>query len=191
MRLAFPQLRLRLPRRSLSIPAGRGGTGGTGSSCTSLSVTKPVLVGEACTPARPRSCDGYVGINWSVEPLYAGCIPKSGAWYECGRAWKTFGISGTSVGTADKDVVETSDVVLVNAALADLARDLERRKGDEKRRRILNPSELSAVVGVVVFSVVVGVDSDSSSLEASRECAESCITHQSALRPPLCRRDVV
>ena len=184
IKLAFPQLRLRRPRRSLSTPAGIGGTGGTVSSWTSVSDTNLDIVGDGCAPARPRSCDGDVGVDWSAKPRYAGCIPKSGAWYEWGRPWKAFGISGTSVGVAVHDVVDTREVVLGKVALTDLGRDRERRNGDEKRRRLFDPSRLPVVVKgwASSFSVVVGVDIDSSSLEASRECAESYIKHQSALR---------
>lgn len=166
---ALPQLRLRLPRRSLSIPAGKGGTGGTESSCTSLSVINPILLGEACTLARCPSFDRDVRVNWSAEDRYAGCIPISGAWYECGRAWKALGMFGTSVGAVVNDMVETSAAELGKSSLADLGRDLERRKGDEKRRRLFASLGMSTVAEerIVVFSVVVGVKIDSSSLEAS------------------------
>lgn len=75
-------------------------------------------------------------------------------------------------------MLDTSEVVLGGAALTDLGRDLERRNGEEKRRRLFGSSALSVAVRgyTVVVSFVVGVDSDSSSLEASRECARSYIT---------------
>jgi hypothetical protein len=74
-------------------------------------------------------------------------------------------------------VVDTSDVVLGKPALADRGRDLERRNGEEKRRRLFCSTGLS----VTALAVVVGAVTDSSSREASRECAESYITFQSAL----------
>lgn len=80
---------------------------------------------------------------------------------------------------AVNEVLDTSEVVLGKPALADRGRDLERRNGDEKRRRLFDSTRLS----VIAFSIVVGVDTDSSSREASRECAESYITYQSALGP--------
>lgn len=178
MRLALPQLRLRLPRRSFSMPTGIGGTGGTVSSCTSVSVIKLGLVGETCACVR-SPCDGELRVNWSVESRYAGCIPKSGAWYECDRwLWKAFGISGTSSAGVVNELVDTSDGALGKPALADLCRDLERRNGDEKRRRLFCATGLS----VTALAVVAGVVTGSSSREASRECAESYITYQSALR---------
>jgi hypothetical protein len=71
--------------------------------------------------------------------------------------------------------VDTNEVVLGKAALADLGRDRERRKGDEKRRLLLDPSGLSVCVedcagdSSGVFTVAAG----SYSLDASRECAGS------------------
>jgi hypothetical protein len=82
------------------------------------------------------------------------------------------------------EVVETSDTVLKKGTLAALGRDLERRNGDEKRRCLLDSSGLSVVRDLLMVAAGVIVAAvDSSSLEASRECAESYITHQSALRP--------
>jgi hypothetical protein len=80
-------------------------------------------------------------------------------------------------------MLEPKEVLLDKAvALTDLGRDLERRKGDEKRRRLFGSSDSSAVVqGRVLVASTVGVDTDSSSLEASRECVGSYITKQSAL----------
>lgn len=76
---------------------------------------------------------------------------------------------GTSVGAVVNDMVETSAAELGKSSLADLGRDLERRKGDEKRRRLFASLGMSTVAEerIVVFSVVVGVKIDSSSLEAS------------------------
>ncbi len=84
-------------------------------------------------------------------------------------------MSGTSVGVAVKDVVDCRDVVLGKATLADLGRDLERRNGDEKRCRLFGSSGLSAVVQERVMGVASagGIDTNSSSLEASRGCVES------------------
>lgn len=74
------------------------------------------------------------------------------------------------------EVADTSDAVLGKFALADRGRDLERRNGEEKRRRLFCSTGLSATA----YSVVVGVVTVSSSRGASRECAESYITKQSA-----------
>ena len=85
---------------------------------------------------------------------------------------------------AVNDMLEPKEVLLDKAvALTDLGRDLERRKGDEKRRRLFGSSASSAVVRgrVLVVASTAVVDADSSSLEASRECVGSYITKPSAL----------
>jgi hypothetical protein len=43
-------------------------------------------------------------------------------------------------------MVDTREVVLGKVALTDLGRDRERRNGDEKRRRLFDPSRLPVVV---------------------------------------------
>ena len=90
-------------------------------------------------------------------------------------------MSGTSSADVVNEVVDTGDVVLGKPALADRCCDLERRNGDEKRRRLFCSGGLSVTAFAV--GVGVGVVTGSSSREASRECAESYITYQSALRP--------
>jgi len=79
-------------------------------------------------------------------------------------------MSGTSVGIAVNDVLDCSEVVLEKAALTDLGRDLDRRNGDEKRRRLFG-STLLAVVQERGTGVAFAVDTN-----ASSECAESYIT---------------
>lgn len=55
-------------------------------------------------------------------------------------------MSGTSVGVAFNDVVDTREVELGKVTLTDLGRERERRNGEEKRRRLFEPSEFSVVV---------------------------------------------
>lgn len=64
---------------------------------------------------------------------------------------------------ASNELVATNEDVLGKPALADRGRDLERRNGEEKRRRLFCATGLSANG----FSVAVGIDADSSSREAS------------------------
>lgn len=84
-------------------------------------------------------------------------------------------MSGTSVEAAVNEVLDGSEIVLERPALADLGRDLERRNGDEKRRRLFG-SGLLSVVQERGTRVAFAVDIDSSSRGASLECAESYIT---------------